>query len=239
MEERDYSFSEWVLFHSEAVLSIPRAKVLACTDLNICDKLYPLLEWLSRENEFDADKYLVPDFVYVNGVKVQRPKGIGLSSWGQKLVLEESLKVVKLGGGDEVDAFVSVLAIYLQPEYDRITKPTKEDKAVFNADSAKELEEHILNMPLSEAWPLASFFLSSYAKLLREKTQHSNIRQTQTSYQQELTSLKNSVYGQRLSAWRRLLAWGLTKFWNMSTRSSSVRLHLTPKRPVTKNGLVR
>lgn len=212
----NFKFSEDVAI----MTGLDKSIFLDSDNIEFDAKIYPVLEWM--ENKFDAHTYPVPDFVEVNGKKIARPKGIALGTFGQKLELQNLLTNAEKTAKDEIDCFAHALAIYLQPGY---------TGSKFDSDKAKELIPHILEMPLSQSWPLASFFLSNYGTYLKRNQSNFRILIHRKRFSQELTSLRSSESFQQLSVWRRLIVYLLSKFLSWNILPYSLRSQWMPKKP--------
>ena len=107
---------------------------------------------------------------------IEIPKKIGGLSIGQSIAVRERLEQVEarinksietspnkfcFTGNFMYDEAISfAVAVYLQPLYDKIDN----DKADFDLDRAKNLEQFILQMPITEIYPVGFFLLTQQLK---------------------------------------------------------------------------
>lgn len=180
---------------------IDRTKFELSKDLALDVKLNESLEFL--QHPFSDEFFLVPDFITVSGKKYKAPKSLVENTYGQKIALQNYIIEVEKEGGNETDAYAFALALYMQPI---ITgKP-------YDIEEVEKLVPEILNCKLQEAWPLAGFFLSNFAKSLNESLNALATRQATKKYKLELIDLKNSENFRQFSPWRRFLIKLLTRF---------------------------
>jgi hypothetical protein len=203
---------------------IPRRTWEMCRDLFIDEKILPHMEWL--KDKFDADSYLVPDFITIGGKQYPKPQGIGINTYGQKVALELAINKAVAEGKTDIDLFPYVIALYMQPII---------DKTPYNQSRVDELVKETMQCKLSEGWPIASFFLSSYSRLLKENEKSSLTILAQKKYEQELTSLRNSENFRQFSLWRRLSIKALMMFYSQTTKRFSLPFTVRQK-PVAIKG---
>jgi hypothetical protein len=190
---------------------IPRRTWEMCRDLFVDEKVLPHMEWL--KGKFDADSYLVPDFITISGKQYPKPQGIGINTYGQKVALELAINKAVAEGKTEIDLFPYVIALYMQPII---------DKAPYNQSRVDELVKETMQCKLSEGWPIASFFLSSYSQLLKENVKNSLTHLAQKNKEQELMSLQSSESFRQFSLWRRLSIKALMMFYSQTTKRFSL-----------------
>lgn len=187
---------------------IPVSEFAKSDDVFILEKIYPFLTFL--DDKFDLENYFIPDFITIDGVKYPKPKELGVNTAGQKWHLEDAYREIVEKDKSEVDIYPLALAIYMQP----IVTGKQ-----YDADLVDELVPKIMDCKLIEAWPLASFFLTSYAKQLNLKERTLVMSQHQKNYEQALIGLQNSETFQQYSLWRKLWVKALTKlFKRIGTR---------------------
>lgn len=203
---------------------IPRRTWEMCRDLFIDEKVLPHMEWL--KGKFDANSYLVPDFITISGNQYPKPQGIGINTYGQKVALELAINKAVAEGKTEIDLFPYVIALYMQPIV---------DKAPYNQSRVDELVKETMQCKLSEGWPIASFFLSSYSQLLKENERSYHTLQARKKYVQELMSLQNSESFRQFSLLRRLSIKALTMFYSRTTKRFSLPFTVRQK-PVAIKG---
>lgn len=162
-------------------------------DIDIDEKIAPCLEFL--KGEFDCHLYLIPDYITISGKQYQKPKALGLNTFGQKLALQSSIAEAEKEEKNSVDIYPYALALYMQPIV--TGKP-------YDSDEVDKLLPEIMECKLSEAWPLCSFFLLSFEQSLTEKAKSYHTLQQRTRLEQELKILRSSVTFQQFSLCRKL-----------------------------------
>ena len=106
---------------------------------------------LSDIPDWDQLKKRVPDTVTING-KELKVKPVARGSLGQKIYLEQMASNIK-GDLDKIPQLIpAICAIYLSPQYF--------DEPAFSVEQSEELTKIILQEPILEMFPVASFFLS-------------------------------------------------------------------------------
>lgn len=102
----------------------------------------------------DFDALLRPKTLTVNGRTVEIPDRMGRMSIGQNIHVRQAIM-----SGVNPAALVSLAtAVYLQPLLDAAVVNGKEVPAEFNYERAQEIEKHILEMPVTEIYPIGFFF---------------------------------------------------------------------------------
>lgn len=136
--------------------SIPIEKVRQATDLTLDTRISPYLKWI--ETQPDWENLKPPKKVMFKGKEIRIPSDLGYSTFEQV----ENLKITvsqELERQQDKESFtyhdiiVPAVSEYLQPLYDGTT---------YDTDRAKEYEEEVLQMPILEVYPIASFFLLNY-----------------------------------------------------------------------------
>lgn len=173
---------------------INRSKFELSKDLSLDIKLSGYLNFLTRP--FSDELFLVPDFIFISGKKYPVPKSLAENTYGQKIALQNHIVETEKNGGNEIDAYAFVIALYMQPIV--TGKP-------YDIDEVEKLVPEIMNCKVQEVWPLAGFFLSNFEKLLKENLKGLATRQAVKSYRQGLIDSKNSVSFRQFSLWRRFL----------------------------------
>ena len=108
-----------------------------------------------------------PPFITIHKRKVRIPKKLGQLSIGQNIIIRQ-----RMDGAKTFEELISIAcAVYLQPFYDTeavgVTKKIGKhfEKTVeiqdgkFNYEKALALEEKILELPISETYPIGFFLL--------------------------------------------------------------------------------
>jgi len=120
--------------------------------------ILPQLQFLA--DPIDLTKIELQKFVTISGKEVEVPKDIGLKTYGQKIIFQqEMLKYSATDGNFKIEFMPRAIAIYMCPE-------------PFTDIKAFEYEKEIERMKVVEAYPLASFFLSSLLKSWTGKARH-------------------------------------------------------------------
>lgn len=113
-----------------------------------------------------------PPYIEIYGKCIEIPKRLEPLSIGQSILVRQHMDKAKV-----FDELLSItMAIYLQPFYDceayPVTKKTKsgfvesfeERQGRFNPDRVEALHEKILDMPISDVYPVAFFLLKPLMK---------------------------------------------------------------------------
>lgn len=196
------------------LLGVDKSYLSLLSDLDIDIKIIPYIEFLKED--FDLQNYLVPDFIEYKGKLYNRPKGIGVSSFGQKIALQKELS----NYDNDIDCFPVCLAIYMQPIIDN--KP-------FDYERALEMVPDFEKVKLSEAYPFCSFFLLNYKRYLKRRESGLITMQVRKKLAQDLKNLEISENFQHFSLWRKLLIKLLSKFLKRITTQYSLPLHMKQK----------
>jgi len=101
----------------------------------------------------DFTKLPVPNKIKLLDKIIEFPKDLGRLKIGQNIHVRQELQNVK----DPNEALSIVVAIYLQPMLDKVKYGLKE--SLFDFHRAKEYEKEILQLPITEVYPIGFFFL--------------------------------------------------------------------------------
>lgn len=188
-----------------------------CDDLDLDQKIAPYMEWMKLP--FDCQEYLVPDKIEIAGKLYPKPKGIGLSTFGQKLELESAVTKAEAEGKQEFDVYAYIIALYMQPVI---------DGPEYNQEKVDKLHEDALNVKLEQGWPLASFFLQNYVVYKKRREGNFLTLLSRKKLERELTALVDSENFRLYSPLRRFTIKLLTKLSKWSIRlyylRSSIKL---------------
>lgn len=141
----------------EMLTGIPESDWLNCSVTSIDELILPKIKWLSEPlNEQEFISLPVPKKVMIDGKMIEVPMDIDLKTFGQKITFQTQMGeyIIKDGEGNITGfslAFYPIaIAIYLfdEPKFD-------DGKAMLFAEKCKALT-------LTEAYPLASFFLTKF-----------------------------------------------------------------------------
>lgn len=132
------------------ITGIPEETWFYARQIEMIEKMIPNMKWIGRP--FDLKKQPIPETVMLNGETVTVPKDITIKTFGQKLTYQnEMAKHLNDDGNVKVEFLPMNLAIYLCPE-------------PFTDQKAFALVQHIEAMPVTQAYPIGSFFLTSFLK---------------------------------------------------------------------------
>ena len=121
-------------------------------DLDLEAAIWECTRYVYNE-QIDFAKLPLPKYFNIGGVVIELPKDLGRLKIGQNIHVRQELQAVK----DPNAAMSIVTAIYLQPIYDKVVYGLKE--SLFDFHRAKELEKIILQMPITDVYPVGFFFL--------------------------------------------------------------------------------
>ncbi len=115
------------------------------------------------EDPTDFTKLPVPEEITIAGVPIKLKRDLGRMTIGQNIHVRGELNdnaLVKTADDKLFAKRVSTTAaIYLQPQFDAMIQ-LQVGKMPFDFDSAKQLEQIILEMPITEVYPVGFFFLN-------------------------------------------------------------------------------
>lgn len=128
-----------------------------------CSKFEPILSVLKFDDkEKPLQNIECPDVVEIDKKEIKVVKEIGQETFGQKVFAQEIVNSMIAERLDKVEALVKVVAIYLQPQID----------GSFDDKKAKELENKLMELPITGVYPIGNFFLSRYVKYSKPKVKH-------------------------------------------------------------------
>lgn len=133
-----------------------------------------MLEFCKDPIQWDSLK--APESIKIGGKDITIPKDINMSTYGQIVVFDTKVIPLIHSEGSISSVVHSAVAIFLQP---LITGKK------FNADLLAETENQILDLPIYQVFPLASFFLRRYFSYLIESENSSTGAQLQKKSKQE------------------------------------------------------
>jgi hypothetical protein len=196
-------------------------------DTNIDEKILPYLEWMKDDFNLEVARFILPDKLNINGTYYKRPDSIGAETFGQKIALQKEAERFNKEGGNEIDLIPFVLALYFQKEYFQ--------NKLYNSDQVQELIPLIMDCKISEAYPIASFFLINYGKSLQMKKAGFLSILARKKFKQESAGLKNSESLEQYTPFRRILIKTLRKFYSWITIRYSSRFGMKKNQPNTKS----
>jgi len=182
-----------------------------CEDLELDYRVAQCLSFF--EDKFNCNEYLVPDYITISGKRYKTPGGIGINAFGQKLALVQAITEAEKVGGNEIDCYPFVIALYMQP----LVTGQK-----YNADLVEKLIPEVMDCKLAEAWPLAGFFLSNYVRYLNESAKNYPTPQPRKSLGPESIGFRNSETGKSYSHSRSFLIGTLRKLYSLITTRFSL-----------------
>lgn len=176
-------------------------------DLDLDEKIISLIKFLEKLPNL---VFLLPDQIYIGDKWYQKPTGIEVNTFGQKLSLQRKVISIQKEGKGEVDIYPFIVALYMQPA---ITGTP------YDEDEVDRLVPLIMECKINQLFPIASFFLKSYELSLQKKRSDSRILLSKKSDRQGLTVSKSSESYQRFSVLRRFLIKILKKYFWKNTIS--------------------
>jgi hypothetical protein len=189
----DLRASDGKLLTVLSILSgLPKSDWEQCKDLDLEYKIAPYLRFLYEP--FNSDLYLLPDKLKIDGQYYDRPKNLTFEAWGQKLAFAEEYERIISEGKGELDLYPYLLALYFQPIF---------TGKKYESDLVDKLLPKIMECKIEEAFPIAAFFLTSYAKCRKGKKSDYLIPLHQKKYEQALIASKSSDRLERFTTWRR------------------------------------
>jgi hypothetical protein len=174
--------------------NLPKSTWEQAKDFNIDVKIAPYLDWMNEK--FNPESFVLSDSLIINGKECKRPKDIRTQTNGQKLALEKQHYKNQESGGTDVDLIPFALANYLQPIY---------FNNKYDSDQVDELLPLVMECKIQDAYPIGSFFLNSYARLLTSKERYFLMFLHQKKYELELNASKNSKSSERYTLLQRVL----------------------------------
>lgn len=158
----EWNGEDWIKLFS-IFSGIDSVAIAKSKDYQLESTLYASIRFVFEE-PFDFEALPVPQFIVINSKTLQVPKEIGRLSIGQAIQLRKAIEERK----DARAAISIAAAIYLQPWYDaadvnivmRILGKEK-TPAEFDYESALNLEQEILKMPIVKIFPVGFFLLRS------------------------------------------------------------------------------
>lgn len=131
-----------------AVLSgLSREQFFNTREIDLVDKLIPFLNWM--QEPIDLKSQPVPKSVIISGQEVEVTGDITFKTYGQKLTYHQELfKYMDENGTAKVEFIPVALSIYLCPD-------------PFSDIKAAALIPEIEKLPITIAYPIASFFLTN------------------------------------------------------------------------------
>lgn len=194
------------------------------TDLDVIEALtigeHSPLYYISTPPE-RLDQFIRPDKIMICGKLCTLPKGLGFGTLAQKMAFEKLISDNKT----DVDCIPMALAIYFQPQI---------DDARFSSERCEALIPEIMNTPIKEAFPVASFFFMKYVKYCKTKRKHLEESHALKRSGLELTDLKNSGILVRFGLWRRMAFWITRKFSKWTITPALSNYYIKKKRQSTK-----
>ncbi len=144
----------------------PQELIAESTDPDLEAALYECTRFV-YEDPTDFTKLPVPESIELAGIPIQLRKDLGRMTIGQNIHVRGELNdnaLVKTADDKLFAKRVSTTAaIYLQPQFDtqvQLSFGGGSQKVPFDFHSALSLEQIILEMPITEIYPVGFFFLS-------------------------------------------------------------------------------
>lgn len=141
-----------------------------------CSKFEPILALLKFDDKAKPLQGIeCPDVVVIDKKEIKVVKEIGQETFGQKVFAQEVVNSMIAERVDKVEALVKVAAIYLQPQIDGSFDDTK----------AREFEKKLMELPITDVYPIGNFFLSKYVSYLKPKAKVWAARQVRNNGKRE------------------------------------------------------
>lgn len=182
------------------ISGVDKATWEQCENIDLDQHLY---EFISFLNEPMVGTFILPDRIRIGDKWYDRPEGIALNTFGQKIALQNAIVKCEREGKEEYEVYPYVVALFMQPA---VTKKK------YDSDEVDKLVTLIMDCKLNEIFPIATFFLTNYLQYFLKKKNDYHIPLLRKKSEQEYTSLKSSESYQRFGRWRRPLIKLLTKF---------------------------
>lgn len=163
----------------------------AQTEIFKVDVLFSMINWILTPP--NTAGYLKPDNLLINSKRYRLPSALGLHTVDQQYCFEDMLSANT--SKNDIDLVIPSLAIYFQPLI---------DGSKFDRDRLPEIEKLISKCIISEAFPVAAFFLKKYEELLQQRAKPLSTRLQVSKEEQELKISKSLVSLARLSLFRRV-----------------------------------
>lgn len=125
-----------------------------------CSQFEPILSVLNfSDNNKPLQNIECPKTVIIDKNEIKVIQEVGQETFGQKVFAQEVVNSMIAERLDKVEALVKVASIYLQPQID----------GSFDDKKAKELENKLMELPITDVYPIGNFFLSRYVKYSQPK----------------------------------------------------------------------
>lgn len=111
-------------------------------------------------NSFSKENLPVPETVVIGEKELTVPKEIREETFGQKVMLQMKINEAQDASMDLIELIPFTIATYLSPAYYEMKYDDKR---------AEKLIPLILQMPITQAYPVAYFFLNRWARLSKTK----------------------------------------------------------------------
>jgi hypothetical protein len=177
---------------------------------DIDQALGPALEWMKEP--FDFSQFVLPSTIQIGEKKYNVPDSLGIKTFGQKILFETKVNEAREKGLSEADIMDYALAVYFQPE---VTGSKFDDAKI------EETIKLIHTCRMSEAWPVASFFLLKWSEYLNGNQKNYGTTQARKNSGLEYIGSKSSDTSALSTRFRRALIKPLNKFskWIMTRYS--------------------
>jgi hypothetical protein len=117
-------------------------------EIDVAEKILPALDFMKQQT--DLSKYPVPAKIKIGDREIEVTKDIRLKTFGARCTYQHEYAKYMNEKGDAAIEFLPInLSIYLCPE-------------PFSDSKAKELIDQVMEIPITQAYPTAAFFLSNF-----------------------------------------------------------------------------
>ena len=141
-------------------IDCPKKELLKNDDPDFEYEIFKQLSWY-RTKPIDFEKLLLPSEITIGDKKFKVPRDIGYKTYGQKISLQDRIKVMK--SEDPVEIIPYALAIYFYNDYyggDELP----EDELI-----NKFADEVCMKCSITEAYPVGYFFLMRFVESMSSK----------------------------------------------------------------------
>lgn len=142
------------------ILDCDKKELLRNQDADFEFEVFKQLEWY-RTQPIHLDKLILPSKIKIGDKELKVPKDIGYKSYGQKISLQDRIKVEK--NDDPVEIIPYALAIYFYNDYyggDELP----EDEIIENF-----AEDICMKCSITQAYPVGYFFLMRFVESMSSK----------------------------------------------------------------------
>jgi hypothetical protein len=120
-----------------------------------CSQFEPILTLLNFDFKTNPLTEIVcPEAIEIDNKDIEVVQDIAQETFGQKVFAQQAVNDMIAERIDKIEALVKVAAIYLQPKVD----------GKFDDVKARKLENKLMELPITNIYPIGNFFLSKFVK---------------------------------------------------------------------------